>query len=256
MKIENYGVGERCAEVMRRLLVLEERCEISKDLSRIILLPIPTARDSIHITGTDKLLSEAVYGVAESDAVFGYAIPKAEKEKMELCGALVYDVLECEDFQKENAYITAIGAIGYILTELKVLPSELSFGVIGYGRIGKELIKLLLFLGARVEVYTSKETTRMELCGCGVKSYLTDYRSRIDIRGIDVLINTAPTDLSACFLPEEMTDVMIIELASGNNFGDIPGVKRLMSIPDKMYPKSAGAAYFRAIEKYVREVKK
>ena len=253
MKIENYGVGERCAEVMRRLLVSEARGEISKSISRIILLPIPTSRDKVHITGTDKLLSEAVSGACQSDAVFGYGIPKSVRAEMERAGALVFDVLECEDFQRENAYITALGTIGYILTEIKEIPSSLSFGIVGYGRIGKELIRLLLFLGARVRVYTSKELTRIELGECGVETSLTDYRSKIDLDGIDVLINTAPTDLSSSF-PLGACGVRIIELASGNNFGDTE-VTRLMSIPDKMYPKSAGAAYFRAIEKHIKEVK-
>ena len=256
MKSEKYGVSERCNEAMRRLLFLEAKGEIPPSLSRVVLLPIPTARDSVHITGTDRLLSEVTADVGEGCLVAGYGIPKDDAQRMREQGARVFDAMECEDFQRENSYISAIGAMGYILTEIKRVPSDLFFGIVGYGRIGSALLRMLLFFGARVRVYTGKSLTRAELGECGVESASYDF---IDgggsLSGIDVLINTAPMSLTVLFGDGKIPDGMrVLELASGDNFGGIEGVERLPGIPDKMYPRSAGAAYFGAIEKFIREV--
>lgn len=252
MKIENYGVGGRCKEAMQRLTRMDGRGEIPVWVSRIILLPIPTARDKVHITGTEKLLSEVISGLGEGDAVFGYAIPREDVETATSRGARVFDASESEEFLHKNAVISALGALGYVMTEFEKTVKDMNIGIIGYGRIGKELTRLLLILGARVRVYTSNNTTRIELGEYGVESVYTDYKSKISTSGLDILINTAPTDLSECIDITE-SSARIIELASGNNFGDIGGVVRLMSIPDRMYPKSAGAAYAETIEKFLSE---
>lgn len=255
MKIEKYGVSERCNEAMRRLLLLEASGGTPQSLSRVILLPIPTARDRLHITGTDRLLCEVTSDVGDGCLVAGYGIPKGEAERMRRQGAKVFDAVESEDFLRENSYISAVGAMGYILTEIKKLPSDLLFGIVGYGRIGSALLRMLLYFGARVRVYTGKSLTRMELGECEVETVYTDYKDGASIEGVDVLINTAPTKLTALFPDGKIPDGMrVIELASGDNFGDIEGIERLPGIPDKMYPRSAGAAYFNAIENFIKEV--
>jgi hypothetical protein len=45
----------------------------------------------------------------------------------------------------------------------------------------------------------------------------------------------------------------VIELASGENFPLISGVERLPSIPEKMYPDSAGYLYYKAITRFLKE---
>ena len=253
MKIENYGVGERCAEAMRRFFLAEEKGELPRSVRRLIILPIPTSRDGVHLTATDLTVSEVLHGAGEGDVVAGYAIPSSIKEILASRGAWVYDASEDEEFLLANANLTAIGTVGYILTELSRAPSELRFGVVGYGRIGALLVRYLLFFGAKVKVYTTKNLTRMELCECGVDTVLTsrDFE-KIDIDGIDCLINTAPTSLAETFPDGKVPDgVRVIELASGDNFSGVSGVVRLPSIPEKFYGKSAGVEYYRAIKKYI-----
>ena len=256
MKIEKYGVSERCSEAMKRLLWLEAEGNLPESLSRVILLPIPTARDSVHITGTDRLLSEATADVGEGCLVAGYGIPEDDAERMRRQGAKVFDAMECESFLSKNSYISAVGAMGYILTEMKKAPSDLFFGIVGYGRIGSALLRMLLFFGARVRVYTRKSLTRAELGECDVESASCDFlRESGALSELDVLINTAPTSLESLFPEGKIPDgLRVIELASGDNFGNIEGVVRLPGIPDKMYPRTAGAVYFTAIEKFINEV--
>jgi hypothetical protein len=119
-------------------------------------------------------------------------------------------------------------------------------GVVGYGRIGKRLTNVLLYLGARVRVYTSRETTRIDLCEYGVASAASSGRA--DLSGLDILINTAP---AVIFGRDTVpTDLSVIDLASGDNF---PGrdVERYPSVPAKMLPFSAGKAWGRAVERFI-----
>ena len=94
MKIENYGVGERCAEAMRRFFLAEEKGELPRSVRRLIILPIPTSRDGVHLTATDLTVSEVLHGAGEGDVVAGYAIPSSIKEILASRGAWVYDASE------------------------------------------------------------------------------------------------------------------------------------------------------------------
>ncbi len=257
MIIENFGVGARCRETLRLLLLAEARGDLPTTFKRTVLLPIPTSKDKIHLCGTDKLISEVYAEVKAGDFVAGYGIDVAAKASMRERGAVVYDALDDEDFLCENANETAIGALGYILTHTDETPKDTVFSIVGYGRIGKALTRLLLFLGAKVRVFSGREITCLELGECGIEAHFLGDDYRIPKNDSDIIINTAPTDLSSSFeggkLPKSQR---VIELASGENFGGIEGVERLPSIPDRSYGKSAGKTYFEHIVRYMKEAEK
>jgi hypothetical protein len=173
-------------------------------------------------------------------------------------GALTLELSRDEDFLMENAYITAVGALGYILTSEGRIPRDLVFGVVGYGRIGSQILRMLLFLGARAVVYTSRSLTHFELGECGVRSVCISgiVDGKYDFSGVDILINTAPKDMSKSFPDGRVTKGMrVIELASGDNFHGVEGVEPLPSLPGKMYPVSAGCAYAAATLKFLGRTK-
>ncbi len=257
MIIENYGAGERCAETLRLLLLADSKKELSPRIKRCILLPIPTTRDRIHLSGTDKLLLEVFAEVKEGDLVAGYGIDDESKLLMRSLGAIVYDALDDEDFLSENAEETAIGALGYILSTSKKTPKDTRFAIVGYGRIGSRLVRLLLFLGGSVKVYTGSEKTSVCLGECGIDVQLVARGVPLPKTDADILINTAPTDLSASFPEGKLPKgLRVIELASGENFRGVEGVERLPGIPDRSYGKSAGRTYFSRILEYVKEAAK
>ncbi len=248
MKIENYGVGHRCAAVLSLLL---SYCEQNPPggVGRIVILPIPTSRDGVHISGTDRLVSEVSGAVTPKDAVCGYAIPKKDKEMMLCRGARVYDAALDEDFLLKNARLTAEGTLGHILTSSKKSPKDMKIGIIGYGRIGKYLASMLLSLGAGVRVYTSKNDTRVALGECGIESEYMAAGDEIipNIQGLDIIVNTAPKPLYKTFSLGIPQGLSIIEVASGDNFAGVSGVLRLPSIPDRLYPESSAKLYFDGI---------
>ena len=244
MKIITFGKGERlryCAELLGGETVLS-------GYSELVILPIPTTVDGIHINATDTRLDELAGTVGEGSFVLGYGIPEPDVARLEDAGATVCDALGDEIFLERNAELTALGTVGVLLTSAGRGISELSVGVVGYGRIGRHLIRILLFLGARVRVYTRKASTRLELCSLGIDASLS---SDGDYAGLDYLINTAPDRiLTVKETREVMAHGEIIDLASGVNFPGELSITKLGGIPGLMYPVSAGRIYAEAALRY------
>ena len=242
MEIRTFGTGERMKECQRRLLL----CKDGLPTKRLILLPIPTTRDKKYITSTDTPLSLIPSLCDEGTFVAGYGITADLKASAEERGARVYDAALDEEFLKKNADITARGALGRLLTDTKLDITDMKIGIIGYGRIGKELTRLCLFLGAGVTVYTKREKMCADLLATGINSKI--ITRECDISENDVVFNTAP---EAIIKPELIASLppktSIIDLASGNIFEPSDRLTKLSSIPDAMYPLTAGRVYAEAI---------
>ena len=242
MSIETYGTGAR----LRAAANLSVPFGIER---RIILLPIPTTRDGKHVTSTDIELADIFDGAGEGTYIFGYGIPSGLVRRAEELGARVHDLSIDEQYLSENAELTAIGCLGYILTSSASAPSELSFGIVGYGRIGERLVRLLLFLGAKVSVFTTRMHIRNSLCEMGVGA--RDMATPIDTTGIDILINTAPRDMRGDFAHGFPLGMRVIELASGENFDGLSRVERLPGIPERYFSLSAGRTYAAAVKRVI-----
>lgn len=238
MEIKSIGGGAR-QEYARAIL---SQMPVSARFSQVLLLPVPTSRDKKYITGTEIDFPTVAELSGRGTLLVGYGIPKELFGLSAARGAEIYDLATDEEFLADNARLTAYAALGRILSDIPRELSELTVGVVGYGRIGSRLVSLLLFLGARLRVYTRRESVRLELCEMGIGAELISDES--DFSDIDLLINTAPTrvmsDERFFSLPEGL---MIIELASGKNFPTSDRVRALPSLPERVYPVSASRIY-------------
>lgn len=234
MEIRTFGGGGRLLECER---ILSER--LADRDGRAFLLPIPTARDNKYITGTKVAALELLPMLDSKAFVIGYNIPRDILREADVVGAKVYDAGADERFLIANAELTARGTVGYILTHLMRDPADMSVGVVGYGRIGIRVIRWLLMLGSRITLYTTRSEIAIKLCSAGISASVIG--EGCDFSGIDLLINTAPArQISEKDLPPH---TQIIDLASGCSFDPSPRVTKLASIPDAMYPLTAGRLY-------------
>jgi hypothetical protein len=236
---ENSLRAQACIEYLNGINGLEA-------WDNIILLPIPSTRDKLTISNTKVDIYSLISQINDKTFVSGYGLPEELVAGIRARGGRVVDLEGEEDFLLENAELTALATLGIFLGSTKVSPKDSVIGVVGYGRIGRRLVNMLMYLGAGVKVFTSRANTRLDLCEYGVASTLSSVDA--DLRGLDLLVNTAPARI---FAPESVPEgLRIIDLASGDNFPGI-GVEKYPSVPAKMFPYSAGRVWGRTLEKYL-----
>ena len=243
MTIITYEKNERgrsCADTLKTLRGVE-------NYERIFVLPIPSLKDGGIISGSEKKIDELTEELEPGDLVAGYKIDERYKARIKDKGVDVVDCSQDEEFVLENARLTALATLGILLTGEKRTLSDMCVGVIGYGRIGKYLTEMLLYVGAEVCVFTSKKSTCIELCEAGVKAKMTSPDTNLS--SFDILINTAPAKIFEIGKKEKAFP-KIIDLATGECFAE--GVaQKYPSLPAKMYPISAGRLYALSIERCI-----
>ncbi len=242
---ENSSRGDACREYLRHSPALGY-------IEQLYLFPIPTTRDNCTILGTNVDIFSIIEALDASSLVVGYGLPCGFRDACGRRGCPVCDLMQDEDFLVENARLTAEAALGIILTGSGRAVRDMTFGIVGYGRIGRCMARLILSLGGKVRVYTRSRQTRLELAEYGIStSYSTEGA---DLSGLDILINTAPAvifdDGEQSLVPQ---GVRVIDLASGDNFPHLPAAEKYPSLPARMFPVSAGVLWGRAVEKFVIE---
>lgn len=249
MEIDIIGSGARLGTAAR-LLAEGER---DAPIRRLTLLPIPTSRDGVHVAGSEARLGELADRLEAGGLVVGYGLPASFTDTLDERGIAHSDAARDELFLKRNAYISALGVLGWVLSRSGRTPDELRFGVVGYGRIGGELVRLLLFLGGRVRVFTSKAAARAALGELGIESAPlgADGIEPASVAGLDVLINTAPCPRLARAFPTGHVPegLRVLDVASGESFAGVREVERLPAIPERLFPESGGAAYSDAVRR-------
>ena len=247
MIIHSYESSPRSDACVRYL----RESDVAKCVEKIILLPIPTTKDNRTVSKTNIYINEVLDGISAENVICGYGLPDEFTDNARQMGARVFDLGRDEDFLSYNAQLTALCALGIILGSTAVSIGDMTVGVVGYGRIGKRLTNILLYLGASVRVFTSRESVRLELCEWGVATALSAVGA--DLSGLDILINTAPARI---FEPSAIPkNLRVIELASGDNFQGLDRVEKYPSIPAKMFPASAGIAWGKAVERFIADNK-
>ena len=150
------------------------------------------------------------------------------------------DLLSDPLYLAENANITAHCAIKLALQNLPVILENCPVLVIGWGRIGKCLAKLLRNLGALVTVAARKESDRAMLSALGYTAAETGFLAD-SLSGYRLIFNTVPAGV----LPESVLsrcseDCCKIELAS------LPGIAGSdvidgKGLPGKLAPETSGS---------------
>ena len=189
-----------------------------------LLLPIPSFHTDGSIRGGGDL--DAVLSVLpENITVIG-----GNLNHPSLSHYQTLDLLQDPIYVTENADITARCAIGLLADLLPCTLKDLPVLLLGWGRIGKCLARLLRANDARVTVFARKETDRAMLQALGYST-----QAAPDPTGFRVVINTAPAAvLHAC--PK---DVFKMELSSVLGIGG-ENVLWARGLPAIHAPESSG----------------
>lgn len=204
-----------------------------------LLLPVPSFEPDGSIKGGGDL-AQILSRLPKTVAVIG-----GNLNRPELAGYEVLDLLADSRYLARNASITAHCALELALTKLPITLEKCPALIIGWGRIGKCLAKLLSALGAKVTVAARKESRRVmvEALGytpCGIDEIRPEkYR---------LIINTVP----AMVLPSVAGTGLKIDLAScpGMAGRDILWAKGL---PGRLAPESSGTLIAESVMQWLEE---
>lgn len=223
--------------------------------SDAVVLPLPSAADgatvSMPLGGTPLKFSALSNMLVENGIRFvcGGKLPEAFTSFCKEKGIDVFDYYESEAFSIANAIPSAEGAIEIAMRELTTTLNGSNALVIGYGRIGKVLSRLLSRLGVDVTASARKSSDIAWIRADGYKAAETGKLCELlGQRSFDMIFNTVPHTVLG---EEELVNVprqtLIVDLASKPGGIDIPVADRLklnviwaLSLPGKVAPVTSG----------------
>ena len=263
---------EAVFEVCEGDFTFENDLEAAISGASVILLPFPTSTDGVRINCpldrsgalSEVKLSTLVRLADVGATVIGGKMPPAFAALAEARGLRVCDLLSLEAFEIKNAYITAEAALSIAMNSLSKNVCSSHVAVTGFGRIAKQLSRLLASLGAHVTVAARKES---DLAYAGTLGYsclkIEGERWSDSLQsGCDVIFNTVPhTIFDREFLIAVDKKTLLIELASVPGGFDISAAQELgsnvswaLSLPGKYAPESAGEIIAECVMRLVGEV--
>ncbi len=243
----NMKDSEKFSEGIGRLESLEE----SEEKFDAVVLPLPYSTDGENINtadGCEKIKVQDIFKKLSKPLVVlaGKCDRKIAKEA-EKAGVQLVDYLEREDLQILNAIPTAEGAIQIAMQETKHTIHSSKCLIVGNGRIGKILAKMLAGIGAEVTIAARKNRDYVQAFANGFKSTsICDLYERIG--EFDIIFNTVPSlILDSDLLIKTRRNALVIDLASKPGGVDFESARKLgtkviwaLSLPGKVAPDTAG----------------
>ncbi|APC08204.1 dipicolinate synthase subunit DpsA [Neomoorella thermoacetica] len=219
---------------------------------RVVILPVPgvNSEGRIHAPGSqqplyfNQELAEAI--PAGTLVLVGVARPLL-KEMATAGGWQLVETADRDEMAILNSIPTAEGALMLAMQELPITLHGSRAFVLGLGRTGFTLARMLAGVGALVTVVDRGAADR-------ARAYAEGWRAVAftDLAGVigeaDVIFNTVPAQvLTASVLAATSPGVLIIDLASapgGTDFAAATAMKRRAilapGLPGKVAPRTAG----------------
>ena len=227
-----------------------EDLQAAIDDSDIIIGPVPCSNDNETLNAPfhpEKIYINEVFKIMKKNQLFiAGRISDKITHLAQAYNVYTIDILEREEMAILNAIPTAEGAIQIAMEELPITLHNSKALILGFGRIGKILAKMLYGLGVKVFVEARKYSDI-----AWIKSYsykpvhineLGDYLSKMD-----VVFNTIPHKILDVNLLEKISrECLVIDLASKPGGVDFDKAKALgikaiwaLSLPGKVAPFTA-----------------
>lgn len=234
--------------------ILKNKYEIITDIRKcnILILPLPCNMENAK---AEKLFSD----LSPDTLVIGGKISKnidliAARHNIKL-----YDYYT-DEFEMLNAIPSAEGAIEVAMRETDFTLCGSKSMVLGYGRIGKTLAKMLSGIGSDVTVSARRKESLALAKALGFKTQCL-YNLCSPLCEADIIFNTIPSlILNRENLLNIKKDALIIDLASkpgGVDFesADELGLKTIhaLGLPAKTSPKTSSETLCKCICSFIEE---
>ncbi|MDD2376266.1 MAG: dipicolinate synthase subunit DpsA [Clostridia bacterium] len=261
--MKNYCIlGTDNRSVKLKELYIKEGNKISNHIDGdYIIAPIPFSRDDEKVNGETLTLNEILnLPNIQDKVIFSGAISNNIKTKLKQNNVTYYDLMELDEVAILNSIPTAEGAIGVAMEMTDFTLCESNVLVMGFGRIGKILSKMLHGIGANVCVEARKEKDLSMVRAMGYTSVnLNDLDKYLN--KFDIIFNTVPTII----LDKDKLNIVnrncsIIDLASSPGGIDFIYAKEIglnvvwaLALPGKVAPLSSAIYVKEAIDKIIKK---
>ena len=190
-KIYVCGFDKPCGGFEYEALPLEQ----SVQSADCVVLPIPLTKDGENInapfSSTPIKIDDGLARMFLGKRVFCSMKSKLLSISPIWEQVRLYDYFAREEFAVENAVPSAEGAIEVAMKEYEGTIHGSKCLVVGFGRIGKVLSKMLDGLGAEVVVAARKKQSLSMIYALGFES--VDIKELCALKGVDLVFNTAPS---------------------------------------------------------------
>ena len=220
---------------------------------------------SIRMSGYQAQLcsgldEETVSGLDEGTIVITKAASSVEKERAARQKIKIIEYGAREDYLVQNAAITAENAIQVAMDELTVTLSGSNILVIGNGRIGKVLARMLRGIGADTWVSARRAEDIQAIKAAGHKTLETGKLGH-DLGRFSIIFNTVPyMVLDEKQLRYIRKDAFICDLASIPGGVDFDAAKKkgihtvhALALPGKLTCTSAANAIWETVQQILKE---
>ena len=229
-----------------------------------IILPLPVTRDgdSVHTPLWDGHVSlDELFSVLRPDQfVCGGMLSDTLSHRAKTRGIHLFDYYSREELVTSGAIATAEGAVQLAMEKTARTLSGSRVLIIGFGRIGKILARLLQSFGAQITVTARKPADFVLIRAAGHTAVHTQELG-CNLANIDIVLNTVPhLVVDADRLAQLRRDVLCIDLASPPGGIDFAAAKKLgistihaLSLPGKVAPLSFATALRDTIYQMLKE---
>lgn len=239
--VKTYGL-EKSPEISKKCDNLDE-CIKDAD---IVLGPLPLSSNGENINtpfSDNKVSIDELLNALEGKTFIAGSIKQEVYDKANERNITIIDIIKREELAVLNAISTAEGAIQIAINETPKNLHGNNVLVMGFGRIGKVLAKMLDGIGAKVACEARKTTDLAWIKAYGYEP-INLIELKENLHKYDIIINTIPfVVLDREMLLEVKKDALIIDLASNPGGVDKEAVKEFgikfnwaLSLPGKVSP--------------------
>jgi len=220
--------------------------------AEVVIMPLPGTNAegvvrAVYAENPLVLTEEALAGLAEKALVLIGSARSFLKEWSANQGFTLIEVGEMDELAILNSIPSAEGALQMAMEETRITIHGSQTCIIGFGRVGITLARMLKAMGAEVTVVARNrgQLARAYEMGCRRAEY-SELKQIMNY--MDIVFNTVPSMvLTQDILKHARQETVVIDLASqpgGTDFeaANLFGIKAILApgLPGKVAPASAG----------------
>lgn len=240
--LKTYGI-EKAYEITSKKCSSLKECIEGAD---IVLGPLPLSSNAETINAPfseEKITVVDLVNELTGKIFIAGSIKQEVYDMAQGKNITILDIIKREELAVLNAISTAEGAIQIAINETPKNLHGNNVLVLGFGRIGKVLSKMLDGIGAKVACEARKTTDLAWIKAYGYEP-INLIELKENLNRFDIIINTIPyVVLNKEMLEEVKKEALIIDLASNPGGVDKQAVKELglhfnwaLSLPGKVSP--------------------